>query len=112
MANRRSSSMRIRLLGATLAAASLALAACKESDLNIINPNVVSPSGAAADPAYVQLAATGLLSDFRGNTTGIPSGFGILGRESYNYTPTEGRNTTHYLIGIVVNGTQKLDPSG
>lgn len=103
--------MRIRSLGAALAAATL-LVACKTSDLNITNPNVVTVSGAAGDPGSIQLLATGLLSDMRGNTTGFPQTVGIIGRESYTFTPTEGRNTTHYLIGISVAGQQKLDPSG
>lgn len=102
--------MGIRTLGALLAAATIA--ACKTSDLNITNPNAVTVEGAAGDPAAVQLLATGLLSDLRGNTTGFPQQVGILGRESYTFTPTEGRNTTHYLIGISVAGVQKLDPSG
>ena len=46
----------------------------------------------------------------RGNTTGYPQPLGIIGRESYTLTPTEGRNTTHYLIGISVAGQQKLEP--
>lgn len=102
--------MGIRTVGALLALA--ALGACKKSDLDITNPNAVTVAGAAADPLAVQLLATGLQSDFRGNTTGFPQQVGILGRESYTYTPTEGRNTTHYLIGISVAGIQKLDPSG
>ena len=36
---------------------------------------------------------------------------GIFGREMYTFTPNEGRNTTHYLIGIIVGGVQKLDPA-
>ena len=105
--------MRTRTVGALLAlTAVVSVAACKTSDLNITNPNAVTVAGAAADPLAVQLLATGLLSDFRGNTTGYPQQVGILGRESYTFTPTEGRNTTHYLIGISVGGIQKLDPSG
>src|SRR5689334_22300781 len=100
---RRFSSMRIRSLVALVAVAGV-LAACSEKDLQITNPNAVTPEGAAADPAFIQLSATGLLADHRGNTTGYPQGVGILGRESFTFTPTEGRNTTHYLIGIVVNG--------
>jgi hypothetical protein len=102
--------MRIRTVGALLALT--AFAACKTSDLNITNPNAVTVAGAAADPLAVQLLATGLLSDHRGNTTGFMQPSGILGRESYTFTPTEGRNTTHYLVGILVAGQQKLDPSG
>lgn len=102
--------MRIRTAGLLLAVA--AVGACKTDDLNITNPNSATVEGASADPLAVQLLATGLLSNFRGNTTGFPQQVGILGRESYTYTPTEGRNTTHYLIGILVAGQQKLDPSG
>ncbi len=107
---RRMNFMHKRTVGALLALA--ALGACKTSDLSITNPNAVTVASAAADPLAVQLLATGLLSDLRGNTTGYPQTVGILGRESYTYTPTEGRNTTHYLIGIAVAGQQKLDPSG
>jgi hypothetical protein len=102
-------SMRIRTVGALLAMAAVFVSACKTSDLNITNPNSVTVAGAAADPLAVQLLATGLLSDLRGNVTGYPQGVGILGRESYTYTPTEGRNTTTYLVGISVAGQQKID---
>ena len=34
----------------------------------------------------------------------------MFGRELYNYTPAEGRNTSAYLIGIP--GQNRLDPSG
>lgn len=105
--------MRIRQIGAALAlAAATTLAACKTSDLNITNPNIATVDGAGADPAALQLQATGLLADFRGLVTAVPGTLGIFGRENYNFTLTEGRNTTHYLIGISVNGVQKLDPAG
>jgi hypothetical protein len=50
--------------------------------------------------------------DQRGTRAGFITNAGVLGRESYTFTPTEGRNVTHPLIGIVVNGIQKLDPTG
>jgi hypothetical protein len=103
--------MRIRALGAALALVAT-VAACTKDQLDITNPNVVTPEGAAADPNALQLLATGLLVDLRGLTTGAPMPLGILGRESYNFTPTEGRNTTGYIIGISVGGVQKLDPNG
>ena len=87
-------------------------AACSAKDLNISNPNVATVGGASADPTALQLLATGLQVDFRGTRAGVISTFGRLGRESYIFTPQEGRNTTHYLIGITVGGVQKLDPSG
>jgi hypothetical protein len=87
-------------------------AACSSKDLSISNPNVVSVDGAAADPQAVQLLATGILNDFRSSRAGYISDVGRLGRESYSFPPQEGRNTTHYLIGITAGGIQKLDPAG
>ena len=93
-------------------AALLMLPACQAADLNIPNPNSATVEGASADPTSFQLLATGLLVDLRSTRAGMISYTGRLGRESYIFTPQEGRNTTHYLIGIVVGGVQKLDPSG
>ena len=45
----------------------------------------------------------GSLNTFQQNT-------GIFGRESYSYTPAEGRNTSHFLIGFP--GQNRLDPGG
>lgn len=87
------------------------VASCKSSDLNITNPNAVTPQGAAADPTALQLLATGIFADQRGTRSGYISATGIFGRESYVYTPQEGRNTTTYLIGITVNGKQEIDPA-
>lgn len=101
-----------RIRGLIVALVAAATVACSAKDLNVTNPNVASVSGATADPTALQLLATGLLADYRGQTTSLMSPAGILGRESYNFTPQEGRNTTHYLIGISVGGVQKLDPSG
>src|SRR5438132_9983505 len=97
-----------------LVAAALALtaAACTKSEINIDNPNSALASAVASDPTALQLLATGLMVDQRGTRAGFITGTGIFGRESYTYSPQEGRNTTHYLIGIVVNGQQKLDPTG
>jgi hypothetical protein len=103
--------MRIRAFGAALLLVAT-VAACSKDQLDITNPNVITPEGAAADPTSLQLLATGLLVDLRGLTTAAPMPLGILGRESYNFTPTEGRNTTGYIIGISVGGVQKLDPNG
>src|SRR3990172_725710 len=98
------------VIGAALLAATFG--ACKASDLNITNPNSATVEGASADPSALQLLATGLLADFRSTRGGLMSTPGILGRESYSFSPQEGRNTTHPLIGIVVGGVQKLDPTG
>src|SRR5690606_15333326 len=91
-------SMRIKT-GVTLVLASLALAGCSADRLLV--PNYNSPTGedVAQDPDALQLTANGLLAAARGNMGGWISGTGRLGREAYSYTPTEGRNTTPYLMG-------------
>lgn len=95
-----------------VAATLVSLAACRSGDLDIANPNSPTVAGASADPTAFQLLATGLLADQRGTRIGMINYVGILGREAYVFTPQEGRNTTHFLIGINVNGVQKLDPTG
>lgn len=90
----------------------VALAACSVDNLNVPNPNSATVDGATADPTSFQMLATGLLADQRSTRAGMITYTGILGRESYTFTPQEGRNTTHFLIGIVVGGVQKLDPTG
>jgi hypothetical protein len=101
--------MRTAVAAAVLGAA---IVSCKASDLNIPNPNSATVSGASADPTALQLLATGLLVDQRGTRAGFITNAGVLGRESYTFTPQEGRNVTHPLLGIVINGIQKLDPTG
>jgi hypothetical protein len=96
-----------------LGAAALAIvSACNATDLNLPNPNNATITGASADPTALQLLATGLFSEQRGTRAGMISYVGRLGRESYIFTPQEGRNTTHFLLGAVINGVQKLDPTG
>lgn len=99
----------LRTVGA-LSLASLALAACSQDTLNITNPNSPTVAGAGADPAALQLQANGLVRQQRGDMTSFMSNTGVFGRELYNYTPAEGRNTSAYLIGIP--GQNRLDPSG
>lgn len=77
----------------------LALSACSADRLNV--PNYQSPTVGTItnDPvAAIPLLATGVLRDDRGNHTTYILGVAILGREAYNYTPTEGRNTTGFLV--------------
>lgn len=102
--------MRNRILLAVLCAG--ALVACSASELNLTNPNSATIIGANADPTALQLQATGLLADYRGIRTGEMSGLGRLGRESYVFTPQEGRNTSNYLVGITVGSKRELDPAG
>jgi hypothetical protein len=102
---------RIRLTLAA-AAAIMTFAACDAKDLNIANPNNATVEGATADPTSFQLLATGLLVDQRNLRAGMITWMGPVGRESYSFQPTEGRPATHPVIGIIVNGVQKLDPTG
>ncbi|MBI5600441.1 MAG: RagB/SusD family nutrient uptake outer membrane protein [Gemmatimonadetes bacterium] len=105
---RTSLSSRARTIAAGLLA--VALVGCSEKSLNITNPNAITPEAAAGDPQALQLLATGLIIDYRGGRGGYISDAGRFGRESYIYTPQEGRNTTHYLIGVA--GANKIDPTG
>src|ERR1019366_6670192 len=107
---RRTHQMRNVIAAALLVAS---VASCKQSDLNITNPNNATVAGALADPTAFQLLSTGLQSDFRGNgTCRIGGTVPMLGREGYTYTPQEGRYVQNSLIGVVVNGVTKLDPIG
>src|SRR4051812_37027505 len=87
------------------AGAVVTLAACAD---RLTVPNFQNPtvSSISADPvAAIPLLATGVMRDDRGNLPGYVLGVGILGREAYSYTPTEGRNTTGWLTSDVNNGT-------
>jgi starch-binding outer membrane protein, SusD/RagB family len=97
-----------------VAAAALAASAvgCSQSEIDISNPNSALASAVASDPTALQLLATGLFTDQRNTRSAMITNTGIFGREMYTFTPQEGRNTTHFLIGITVAGTQKLDPTG
>jgi len=106
----RTYSMRRSLIGALAITATLA--ACSDKVLDITNPNAPTTQSAAADPAAIQLLATGLLGDLRGGRIGFINDVGRFGREMYVYTTQEGRNTTHYLLGIGTGAAQKLDYAG
>jgi len=85
-----------------MAAAMLAGFGCSTDRLNV--PNFQNPTveSIGVDPAAaIPLLATGVLRDDRGNMTTYVLGVGILGREAYNYTPTEGRNTSGFLTSDV-----------
>jgi len=92
-----------------LAGAAL-LAACSPDSLTVPNPNSPKLNEASADPGAVQFIATGITRQLRGSAGGLITASARFGREGYIYTPNEGRNTSHYLIGVP--GANKLDPSG
>lgn len=95
---------------ALLSVASLALSACSEDTLNLTNPNTPSTAGASGDPQALQLLATGLLRQNRNSRGAYILDLARFGREAYSYTPSEGRNTSAYLIGL--SGQNKLDNAG
>src|SRR5690349_14577989 len=101
---------RMRILGAVVASASIA--GCSSKDMRLPDADHAATTGALGDPTAFQLLATGLMADYRGLRSGTQGTMTIIGRERYTFTPQEGRNTTNPLIGIVVNGVQKLDPNG
>lgn len=89
----------------SVALGALALAGCSDR-LDV--PNFQSPTvtSITSDPiAAIPVLATGVLRDDRGQLSGYVLQTGILGREAYNYTPTEGRNTSGFLTSDVNNGT-------
>jgi hypothetical protein len=104
---------RVRAARAVLGAAMLSglVVSCKASDIDITNPNIASPTGAAADPTAFQLFATGMMADQRGTRSAFITTVGIMGREAYTFNPQEGRSITHPLLGVVIGGVQQLDPS-
>jgi hypothetical protein len=72
--------------------------ACGLDRPTVPNYNNPTPTGLSGDPVGgVQLSANGLVFQLRNQIAGWISGAGIMGRESFNYTPTEGRNTTCWL---------------
>lgn len=95
---------------AALAAAVISAGACSADRLILSNPNTPSIDGASADPNSLQLLASGILRLNRNSRGGQITDAGRFGREAYVYTPNEGRNTTHYLIGLP--GQNQLDNAG
>ncbi len=97
---------RILTAGLMAGTALATVVACSSDRLNVPNYQNVTTTSALSNPtAALPLLATGILRDDRNNNLGIVNGFGIFGRESYNYTPTEGRNTSGYLTADALNST-------
>ncbi len=76
-----------------------ALAGCNADRLNVPNFNSPGTEAATRDArSAVVFQVNGILDAARAQQPGYISGVGIIGRESFNYTPQEGRNTSGYLI--------------
>ena len=98
----RTSGMRQFFKPALMGIALLGSAAACSDRLTVPNYSNPTPESIQVDPASaVPLLASGVLRNDRDNLPTYVSGVGILGRESYNYTPTEGRNTTGWLSAEV-----------
>src|SRR5438067_253838 len=82
-----------------IGALALLLAGCSADRLTRPNLNNPSPTGLGVDPINgLDQLAGGIIASVRDQAAGWASGTGILGRESFNYTGTEGRNTTGWLV--------------
>jgi hypothetical protein len=93
-------------MGIVATAGVLALTGCSADRLNVPNFNNPTPEAISGDPRIaIPFLVNGILRGVRDNHTGFVNGTGILGRESYNYTPTEGRNTSGWLTADVNNPT-------
>lgn len=80
-------------------AAAVALTACNADRLNVPNFNNPGTEAATRDArSAIGFQVGGILDAARAQQPGHISGVGIMGRESFNYTPQEGRNTSGYLI--------------
>jgi hypothetical protein len=87
-----------RVSRAALCGTVAALAAgCNADRLTVPNQNQPSIEGAAADVGSLQFSVTGVLSSDRNTHDLYVRDVGVFGRENYNYTPTEARNTTGIL---------------
>jgi hypothetical protein len=84
--------------------------ACSADRLTLPNDNTATQDAAQGAPGALQLQVTGIFRQMRGGLGNYFSATGRFGRESYIYTPNEGRNTSHFLQGLV--GENRLDPSG
>jgi starch-binding outer membrane protein, SusD/RagB family len=80
------------------------LAGCNADRLNI--PSFNDPAVGPSDRPLLQNLASGMIAEQRGGMAGLISNVGIFGRESYNYTGSEPRNVTFFLL------TFPLDNSG
>jgi hypothetical protein len=89
-----------------VAAISLASFACSADHFEVPNYNNPTLAAATENPVTVlPLLVTNILRDDRAGYTSFVLATGILGREAYNYTPLENRNTTGYLGTPVLTNT-------
>jgi starch-binding outer membrane protein, SusD/RagB family len=91
---------RARLLAPLALLAAATVVGCSADDLVVPNLNNPSAEGLGADAlGGLQVAANGLAYQSRSAAAAFVTAVGILGREAYNYTASEPRNTSGYLVG-------------
>ena len=89
-------SVKKALSSTSLAVGILLMAGCQAE--TVLNPNTPTVAGVDADVRIaMQIRASGAMALQRALMPGFVSATGILGRESFNYTATEARNTTEFL---------------
>ena len=94
-----------------LACSAVLVAACSADRLTVPNPNTATQEAAAGALGAFQLQVTGVFRQLRNGRGAYITATARLGREGYIYTPNDGRNTSHFLIGIAA-GANRLDPAG
>jgi starch-binding outer membrane protein, SusD/RagB family len=89
-----------------LALALLGAAACSTDRLQVPNYSNPTPETVIADPAAaVPFLVNGVLRADRGNIGGWITGTGMIGRESYSYSPTELRSFTGWVTADALQNT-------
>jgi hypothetical protein len=91
------------------ALASLLPAACGSLDIGDLNDPGLDEFQKNPGPASIAAAAVGMLIEMRDDTAatnGYISQLGILGRESYNFDPADGRFITEMLEGQLSPGNR------
>jgi starch-binding outer membrane protein, SusD/RagB family len=79
------------------AAAGLTTLAACDTDLTVPNYNSPTKVQIDADPQRLQLLANGIMNQLAAQAPAYIDDLGTLGRESFEYTPTEGRNHTNFV---------------
>jgi hypothetical protein len=88
------------------------VSACSEH-LDIPDYNRATTTGVGKDPQGIQVLATGIIERERSLAPGSATEFGFIGRESYVYFATDGRNITGFLVGVPgPGGIKTIDPGG
>jgi starch-binding outer membrane protein, SusD/RagB family len=88
--------------------AALTLGACSDFDKTDLNNPSLDELQSNPTKIIVDTASTGLIAGSRGGTSaanGYVSLLGILGRESYNFDPADGRYVGEMLAGTLAKGS-------